>query len=111
MEISLLHGEAIAWGMQMEAALSKQFSTLSQTQYEEIIATLTSLHYSIPSLDFSNPEIENKFIYYLRNDKKNQGNEIRLSLLSRIGHCNYDIAVPESEILQVVRQYFSADNA
>jgi 3-dehydroquinate synthase len=111
LEISLLHGEAIAWGMQLEAALSKQFSTLSQFHYEEIVATLTSLHYPIPSLDFSNPEIENKFIYYLRNDKKNQGNEIRLSLLSRIGHCNYDIAVPESAILQVIRQYFSPDNA
>lgn len=107
----MLHGEAVALGMLLEAELSVNYSELSQSQFREIKSRIEELKFEIPSVDFTSNDIVNKFIYYLRNDKKNQKNEIRMSLLNKIGKCSFDIPVPEEDILKVITEYFKNGNA
>lgn len=106
----MLHGEAVALGMLLEAELSLSYSELPDIQFREIKSRIEELRIDFPLFDFTNSDIVNKFIYYIRNDKKNQKNEIRMSLLNKIGKCSYDIQVTEESILKVVIDYFKDGN-
>jgi len=97
----LLHGEAIAIGMVMEAHLSFQKGYL---QYEEadyikkrILAFYKYYQDIIPSLD--------ELLSLMSKDKKNEAGKIRFSLLKEIGEGNYNEEVTPEEIGQAVRFY------
>ncbi len=79
--ISLLHGEAIAVGMVCEAWLSYKIAGLAQKDLEEI--TQFILHhygrYDFPKLRFP------KFLELMRQDKKNETNQINFTMLKSPG--------------------------
>lgn len=78
---SLLHGEAIAAGMILEAYLSYEKQLLNWEDYIEIKTLLLSLYEPI---DFSEKDIE-EILTYLIHDKKNEYGKIQFSLLEGIG--------------------------
>jgi len=99
----ILHGEAIACGMIMEAFLS----------YERGLIELTDLE-SIESYEFETygrvilKEDEIPAILKLTaQDKKNKGTEIRFSLLTGLGDCGYDIPVSTSEMKKAILYYLN----
>lgn len=96
---SLLHGEAIAIGMIAEAKLSEKYTQLSAQESKRIEHELVQ-HYLIPNYSISAIE---QMMNYLENDKKNEANELRMSLLSSIGKAEYNIAVSKDDAFEALR--------
>lgn len=100
---SLLHGEAIAIGMQLEAYLSVQKGLLENNYYREIKSTLRSL-YSAVSFDENDiDEIEKLLIH----DKKNEGGKVLFVLLTEIGKCTFNQTVEKEWIKAAFLDYNS----
>ncbi|MFY0607437.1 MAG: 3-dehydroquinate synthase [Cyclobacteriaceae bacterium] len=81
---SLLHGEAIAVGMILEAYLANKIEQLSLEELEVITGFLIETYGKIelPPLD--------EVLSLVVHDKKNTGSKINYSLLTAIGKCSYD---------------------
>lgn len=78
---SLLHGEAIAVGMILEAYISKEKKLLTNEEYQEIKYVLTDIY---DKVTFDQKDIEN-CIELLIYDKKNEFGTIQFALLNGIG--------------------------
>lgn len=102
-ENHLLHGEAIAIGMIMEAHLSHQQSAITLHDVDQIKKDILSIYGHYPDRI---PDIE-QLITLMRKDKKNKGGNINFSLLERIGIGTYDQSVSEDQIAQAVAYYIS----
>ena len=96
---SLLHGEAIAVGMILEAHLSFQLGLLDEKSLDGITSYITSVYE-----DIAIPPMEN-LMELMGQDKKNVGNEINFSLLEKIGKCVYDMKVDEKMIAAAINFY------
>lgn len=99
----ILHGEAIAIGMIVEAFISHQRNLISLQELEEIESYLFE-NYGRVKL---HPEEISKIIALTAQDKKNKGKEIRFSLLTGIGDCGYDIPVSASEMKKAIQYYLN----
>lgn len=94
-EKHLLHGEAIAIGMIMEAYLSTKTCGLSESSLSELSDFLIKVYNPLPiDQDQFEPILEN-----IMQDKKNEGKSIRMSLLKSIGVCAYDIPIGQQDII------------
>lgn len=99
----ILHGEAIAIGMIVEAFISHQRDLISLQELEEIESYLFE-NYGRVKL---HAEEISKIIALTAQDKKNKGKEIRFSLLTGIGDCGYDIPVSASEMKKAIQYYLN----
>ncbi len=99
----ILHGEAIAIGMIVEAFISHQRDLISLQELEEIESYLFE---NYGRVKLHSEEIS-KIIALTAQDKKNKGKEIRFSLLTGIGDCGYDIPVSASEMKKAIQYYFN----
>ncbi|MBU3682231.1 MAG: 3-dehydroquinate synthase [Flavobacterium sp.] len=100
---SLLHGEAIAIGMQLEAHLSVQKGLLEHSHYLEIKNTLHAL-YPVVSFDENDiDEIEKLLIH----DKKNEGGNVLFVLLTEIGKITFNQTVENDWIKLAFLDYQS----
>ena len=96
---TLLHGEAVAWGMVVEAYVSYRcFAGFSEAGYREVSAVVRSLY---PRVVFSQEEV-GTLIRMMGRDKKNRSGRLRFSLLEAIGRCTYDVEVSP----QMLREAF-----
>ena len=87
----LLHGEAIAIGMVLEAYLSTQLVGLNKEEAKEIKETFARFY---PQINFRLEEV-NEILELLRHDKKNKAGLINFVLLKSIGSPVIDVQVPE----------------
>jgi 3-dehydroquinate synthase len=94
----ILHGEAVAAGLWAEAVLAANLHQLNTTVPDELAAAFAHFGYRLRFPEAS-PEA---ILAYLAQDKKNQGQELRFSLLRHIGHADYDVAVPYFRVEEVV---------
>lgn len=99
-EDPLLHGEAIARGMVIEAALSRELTGLS-TEEEHHITTAMMRFFPEKKSAANATEL----LHLMMNDKKNTKGEIRFSLLGSIGHCRWDIPVPADVLLSTLQRF------
>ena len=99
----ILHGEAIAIGMIVEAFISHQRDLISLQELEEIESYLFE-NYGRVKL---HPEEISKIVALTAQDKKNKGKEIRFSLLTGIGDCGYDIPVSALEMKKAILYYLN----
>ena len=97
----LLHGEAIAIGMVMEAELSYRTTNLSIEERDQIKAVFSSIFDSIAFDDSDRSAIK----ALLKHDKKNESSEIRFVLLKAIGSAVIDCLVSEEDIDAAFRFY------
>lgn len=95
---SLLHGEAVAIGMVAEAKIAEQLNLLTEKDVKLIEEKLTfaGLPTTIPN--FPTDEILAK----MHSDKKNEGGEIRFTLLKQIGEGVINQTVPTEIITRVM---------
>ncbi|WP_350285958.1 3-dehydroquinate synthase [uncultured Croceitalea sp.] len=87
---TLLHGEAIAVGMILEAYLSYELTGLSMVDLEEIKNSFLK-HFE--KVDFTYRDIE-VILELLQHDKKNSHGNINFVLLQEIGCAVIDVKVP-----------------
>ncbi len=99
----LTHGEAIAIGMLIESKLSMAISMLSQAEFEEIENTILDFGYITKIL----PVPKSQFLEYLYQDKKNQNNQLKITLLQGIGKAKENIPVSEEKILNACIPYLN----
>lgn len=100
-EDSLLHGEAIAIGMIMEAFLSHQLTGLGINQLVDIKETILK-HFD--KVDFDDKAIEG-IINLMKYDKKNSHGSVYFVLLKRIGEAQIDNRVPDDLLNQAFSYY------
>jgi len=100
-KIPLLHGEALAIGIICESYLSKKICGLDQKQFNDIIRYFlaTFKKYKIKSKSFAT------LLEFMRNDKKNEGNKMQLSLLSEIGKCEINCVCNEEQLIESLDYY------
>ena len=99
----LLHGEAIAIGMVLEAHLSYQKGNITESEVNQIKSSIIDIygHHTdrIPDIDTLNS--------IMSKDKKNKGGVIMFSLLEKIGLGNYNQEVSLKDIEQAINYYIS----
>ncbi len=91
----ILHGYAVAYGMQVEARLSVYRSELSESDQEEIFSNIKRIYGELPEQLFDHERL----IKYMRFDKKNEGNQINFTLLNKIGSFTINNYLNEEEII------------
>jgi 3-dehydroquinate synthase len=99
---TLLHGEAIAIGMILEAYLSHEITGLSKVEFNEIKQILLK---NFSRVTFSATDID-CIIELLKHDKKNSHGKVNFALLSTIGKCVVDVKI-EAEILKKAFAYYA----
>lgn len=77
----LLHGEAIAVGMVLEAFLSAEVENLPKSELHEIAQTIHDMYEKV---HFDDEDIE-PILELMKYDKKNASGKVNFSLLTRIG--------------------------
>lgn len=92
------HGVAVAQGLYYESLLSTRVGLLPQEEWQQI-ADFLPKHFQIPKFT---PEILEKLLPYLRNDKKNHNGTLNLAILDHIGHALPDFQIAESDIFDLV---------
>lgn len=97
----LLHGEAIAAGMIMEAFLAFKKKSISEQELGEIEEFLFAIYGKVSI----RPEDTAAILEFTRQDKKNKGRKILFSLLHGIGNCSYDITATSAEMLSAIEYY------
>jgi len=88
---ALLHGEAIAVGMVLEAYLSSVLMGLTKVQLDDISTTFTNRYGKV---EFSKDDIH-RIASLLKFDKKNSHGNINFVLLEAIGIPKIDIQIPD----------------
>ncbi len=89
---TLLHGEAIAIGMIMEAYISTQLLSLTKKECDEIKAVFDAIY---PKVTFDEQDF-NAIVEMLIYDKKNSHGKVKFALLEAIGNSKWDIEVPNA---------------
>ena len=100
---TLLHGEAIAAGMIMEAYLSSQICGLSVSDILQIKTTFTAIYGSV---EFDEKD-KSSIIELLKYDKKNSHGQVKYALLEAIGKSVVDIVVSEKMLYKAFDYYAS----
>jgi 3-dehydroquinate synthase len=95
----IMHGEAVAAGMVMEAFIAWKKKMLPEAEFREIRAYILQV--------FGQAEVptDEKWLDSISQDKKNRGNEIRMALPRRIGKAEFDIPVSAGEIRAAAANY------
>lgn len=98
---TLLHGEAIAIGMILEAYLSWQKQLIAESDYIEIKSVITAI---FERVSFSEKDIQD-IIELLLHDKKNENGKVNFVLLESIGRATIDHNAENSLILKAFEDY------
>lgn len=97
----LLHGEAIAIGMILEAYISHKLTGLPLTELEDIKTTFLKRYKKV---NFSEKDID-AILSLLKFDKKNSHGNVNFVLLMAIGKTAIDIKVPTELLLESFTYY------
>ncbi|MFH6603755.1 3-dehydroquinate synthase [Maribacter algicola] len=97
----LLHGEAIAIGMVMEAYLSYKLTGLPENELTEITTSFVGRYGKV---EFLNDDIK-QILSLLKFDKKNSHGNINFVLLETIGSPKIDVRVPENLLVEAFAYY------
>lgn len=99
----LLHGEAIAIGMVVEAWLSCERSFITASDLKEITNYILKIYGKV---EISPDEVK-KIVPLTLQDKKNESNAVLFSLLEKIGKANFNIEISEHEMYDAMYYYIS----
>jgi len=97
----LLHGEAIAAGMIMEAYISYRKKMIDLKTLEQIEEFIFSVYGKVAL-----KQADTNFILdFAKQDKKNKDGQLKFSLLESAGKCAFDCVVSSSEIKHSINYY------
>jgi len=97
----MLHGEAVAVGMAIESYISLDRKKLMQKEFSDIVNCL-SLNFKLPLLEEKDEE---KFFAFLKQDKKNKGQDFYFALLNYIGKCEPAVKVTRAQVKKALQYY------
>lgn len=85
------HGEAVAVGLRLIAAIAVKMQRLDRSLYERMIALLTAYGFNLQA-----PVSNERLLEEMMKDKKSVGEEIDLVLPLEIGHCRVERCLKSS---------------
>lgn len=97
----LLHGEAIAVGMVIEAYLSVKQGLLSLEEYEDIKAVIRNIYGKV---EITSEDVE-QILQWIKFDKKNYEGNIYSVLLAKTGEAKYDCLITKDLIICGFKDY------
>jgi 3-dehydroquinate synthase len=97
----LLHGEAIAIGMIIEAWLAKELKYISATDLNQITTTFLRIYGKV---EISEVDL-GAIIEHTLQDKKNENSIVQFALLEKIGKANYDQPI-DAELMRKSLQFY-----
>lgn len=97
----LLHGEAVAIGMVLEARLSAEVSGLKRPDARMIEERIEKLGFPLWPEEKIQWDILEDF---MMQDKKNKNGELRFTLLESIGNARVDVSVPVEKVQEVCKR-------
>ncbi len=100
-ERPILHGEAVAAGIIIEADLSKNFANLSENDFIEIEENIDSFFSRIP---LQTTEVD-KVLAWLKFDKKNKNGQNKFTLLKSIGLAIFDVEIKLNDVKSALQNY------
>ncbi|MBG6129793.1 3-dehydroquinate synthase [Aquimarina sp. EL_43] len=100
---TLLHGEAIAIGMIMEAYISTELLSLTKEDLEYISSVILA---TFPKIDIDAGDYK-RIMKLLIHDKKNENGNVYFVLLNTIGEAKYNCIVSDELILTSFEYYAS----
>ncbi len=98
----LLHGEAVAEGMMIEAYLSHQLGQIADNDFESIVGYISALYK--PLHQFSESDFEQLYTLMLQ-DKKNEGDKIMFTTLRGIGAFEYNTQCSKALVIDALQWY------
>jgi 3-dehydroquinate synthase len=98
---TLLHGEAVAAGMILEACLSMKLKGLSVKETDYIAKSINSI---FPKIKFSRPDIST-ILDLVKHDKKNVRGKNKFTLLSKVGEASINNEVSKN-LLKFAFEYY-----
>ena len=109
-DVPLLHGEAVAFGMVIEAKIAEKMNMILQNEVEKIVKILIKYGFenivnSITVCRIFGDKID-EILKIVKKDKKNENSVIKMVLPTKIGVCKYNIDVCENQIKEVLKEYF-----
>jgi len=102
-KVNLLHGEAIAIGMILEAHISSALKLLPQNEYIQLKGIISSI---FPKVEFTEQDKAN-VIKLLIHDKKNVAGKVQFVLLERIGHAVINREIDNQLIFNAFDDYLN----
>ena len=98
----VLHGEAVAYGMALAARFSHSLGLFDATSQRRAIALIrkAGLNTTMPAIT------TDIMLEHMARDKKNSGSNIRLILLSKLGHAQVDGSIG----VDVIRAFLNAQH-
>ena len=97
----LLHGEAIAAGMVMEAFVARERGLIDETLLNQIEEYIFSVYGRVALTDADVSAV----LALTAQDKKNRAGEVQMALLDGPGHCAFGVAVTKAEMLRATDFY------
>lgn len=97
----ILHGEAVAAGMIMEAEIAQSLKRINHKEQKEITAYITSIYKSIKITK----EIESQLLQYILHDKKNEGDDLCFALPKGVGAFELYCGVSMDNIKKAISNY------
>ena len=98
---TLLHGEAIAIGMVLEAFLSFKLCGLNENDLKTIKTTFSEIY---EKCEFKEDDIKS-ILDLLKHDKKNTHGRVNFVLLESIGKCHLDVEVDTALVYEAFDYY------
>jgi len=102
-ERPILHGEAVAAGVIIEADLSRNFAQLSNNDFVEIEKKIDSI---FSRISLQSTEID-EILAWLKFDKKNKGGKNKFTLLNSIGSAVYDVEIGLDDVKLGLQNYLA----
>lgn len=99
----LSHGEAIAMGMIVEMDMMVRLGGMKKTQFKLCREVLENQLLKVDINSFSVDELLEWMLF----DKKNDGGVIKMSMVTEIGSCAWDVEVPEDVIRASLQSFRS----
>ena len=106
----LLHGEAVALGMIIEAKIAEKINMILQNEVKKIEKIL--IQYGFENIinrasvcKIFGDKID-EILRIMKKDKKNENAIIKMVLPTKIGNCKYNVNVSNEQIKEVLQEYF-----
>jgi 3-dehydroquinate synthase len=97
----LLHGEAVAYGMAVEALIAQRLSLLESGKAKQVVEKIAAIFDLRPLT----PEDMDGIMRFIPHDKKSESGKIRMALIDDIGSCKIDIEVSGGDVKNVISDF------
>jgi len=104
---SLLHGEAVIIGMIIESQIAFKLGVINESNWNKIKSFIASMNLFCLNKEEKEYYNTSSLIDYIKKDKKNEHDNVKMVLPIKFGECVYDQSVKIEFIEQVLNEFLN----